>query len=109
MPVESAADRAAFVNADEFGTSAVYRPADADAVTLNGVFDEPTEQRFDGPGINVGVPTFLVRTADLPEEAAPGDHTADRITIGARTFAPREQAPDGTGMTLLTLEEIATD
>lgn len=106
MAVESAADRAAFVNAEEFGVTATYTPGVGSAVTLSGVFDEPTEQRFDGPGLDVSMPTLLVRTADLPGSIAPGERTGDIVTIGARNFEPRTAEPDGTGMTLLRLEEV---
>lgn len=105
MPVESAADRAIFVDPDEFGTAAVYTPSGGTAAALNGVFDEAYESAFGSPGAGVVQPVLVVRTADLPEGAAFGEFTGDRVAIGDRTFVPRAAEPDGTGMTRLILEE----
>lgn len=106
MAVESAADRAAFVNADEFGVTATWIVAGEEGVSIEGIFDEANERRFDGPGLDVVAPMIVVRTADIPERAMAGEHTGDRIEIGDRVFSPRTMEPDGTGMTRILLEDM---
>lgn len=106
MPVESAADRAAFLNPDEFGVTMTWALGDGSSVDIDAYFDEPSERIFDGPGITTAAPSIVVRTADVPEGATFGEHTPDRITIGERTFVPRTNEPDSTGMTTVMLEEI---
>ena len=105
MAVETATDRAAFVNPDEFGLEAVWTPAGEEAASLNAVFDEASETRFAGPGVDVVAPMIVVRTADIPENAAAGEYSGDRILISGRTFIPRTIEPDGTGMSRVLLEE----
>lgn len=108
MTVETAADRAAFVNPDEFGLEATWTVAGEEAASLNAVFDEASETRFAGPGVDVVSPMIVVRTADIPGNAAAGEYTGDRIAIGERTFIPRTIEPDGTGMSRVLLEEDLT-
>lgn len=106
MPVESAADRAVFVNTNEFGTAATYTPGGGAAVTLSGIFDESDGRRFDSPGIVSGQPSFQCRADDLPDDALPGQTQDDRLVIGDRDFAVRVIERDHTGMALMTLEEM---
>ena len=101
MPVESAADRAAFVNPDEFGLAATYALAAGGNTSLSGIFDEILAEGAGGnPGLATKVPDFLVRTADLPVGAKAGD----RLTVGSRTFRVVNLLdPDGSGMTSIKL------
>lgn len=104
MAVESDADRAVYLNPDEFGTLALYTPAGGSAVEIAGIFDAPHLQIRMGDldaGITSASPSFLVRSADLPAGAAQG--AGDTIDIGGTVYRVVEIAPDGTGMTLLVL------
>lgn len=105
MAVESAADRAAFFDTDEFGQAAEYRPDVGPSVTVNGIYDVQYVDLLDG---ETGVPiegrrrTFECRTADLPSDAGHGD----RLIIGTEHFTIRGRRPDGEGVTVLVLEEV---
>ncbi len=112
MAVESAADRAAFVDTDEFGVAATYTAAGQAAVSLNGILDEPTEDRLGGagPGLRSNVAIFTVRTADLPGDARSGERSGDRLVIASRTFRPQGFDRDVTGdMTVIMLEEMPNE
>jgi hypothetical protein len=108
MAVESAADRAAFVNADEFGATATYTHG-ATTVSIDGIFDAASAIVADGDGLQTGMesagilttrPNLLVREADLPS----GADEDDEVTIGSTDYRVAEIRPDGTGMALLILE-----
>lgn len=108
MPVESEADRAVFVNPDEFGVTVRYQAEGQAARDIAGVFDDPSREAFAG---DIGVstpasPRVTIRAADLPEGAAPGENTGDRVTIAGVAYEPRAAEPDGTGMLVLVLEEV---
>jgi len=102
MAVESAADRAAFVNPDEFGSAATWTLAAGGQSSLNGVFSEGAAPGVDrNAALAPRVPAFFCRTADLPSGAAPGD----KLTIGARAFRVLSILdPDATGMTAVDLD-----
>jgi hypothetical protein len=101
MGVESDADRAVYVNPDEFGTAALF-----DGTALNGIFDST----YIDTEIGAGVPIegarlrFLCRTADLPEDAAHGKDFEIQSGDNAGFYIVREIHPDGTGITELVLE-----
>lgn len=103
MPVESATDRLAFLNPDEFGVEASYDPALGAAVTIEGILDDPTLPVVAGERATTvdSAPTFLCRTADLPAGAEGG--AGDTLTIGAVDYDVVAVEPDGQGMTLLRL------
>lgn len=114
MAVESAADRAAFVNADEFGAQATYTPAGGAGVTISGILIEPSERVLGEPGLSMSeAPEFTVRSADLPTGARGGEHGGDQLAIPGsspgtdRRFRVRLIEPDGTGMSRLTLTELS--
>lgn len=105
MPIEDAADRAQFVNADEFGVTAIYTPA-------GGAASDPIAGQFDDPSISAtpfgqvatidARPSFFCAAADLPGAAA-GD-AGDQLAIsGGDTFQVVSIEPDGAGMVLLRL------
>ncbi|MEY9110399.1 hypothetical protein ABH999_006595 [Bradyrhizobium yuanmingense] len=108
MPIETAADRAVFLNADEFGAEGVYTPA-------GGLASDPFAGIFDRPSIGTELnqvaaidarPTFLCRAADLPA-AANGD-AGDRLAVaGEGGFEVVAIEPDGQGMVLLRLGALA--
>jgi len=101
VPVESAADRAAFVNPDEFGLAATYTLAAGGQSTVNGVFDEAAAEGVDrNAALAARTVMFECRTADLPSGAAAGD----TVTVGARKFRVIEIGPDQDGMTDVALD-----
>ena len=105
MTVESAADRAVFLNPDEFGATAIYTPH-------GGPASDPIAGQFDRPNRSASLadlvdtidarPTFLCRQADLPAAA---DGNADDLlaVAGAAIYRVTSIEPDGTGMVLLGL------
>lgn len=105
MPVESAADRASFLAAAEFGVSATYTPVGAGAVALTGIFDNDwLDLDVEGEvGVASRSPRFLCATADL---TAAGGTTPDAtLVVAGVTYKIRVVKPDGTGMTELKLEK----
>lgn len=104
MPVESAADRAVFVNTDDFGVASSYTlAAGGSASTINGIFDAAyAEVEVETEiGITSTGPAFICRTADLPS----GYGAGDSIVIDSTTYKVRVFKPDGTGMSVLKLEK----
>jgi len=101
MAVESATDRAVFVDVDDFGTAATYTPSGGSAATVNGIFDNEFIEVDAGGGVGVALvqPRFHCRTADV-SSAAEGD----AITIDSVAYTVRIVQDDGTGMTVLILE-----
>ncbi len=100
MTVESAADRAVFTSADDFGRVGTYTLAAGGATELAGIFVEPFAETLSEPGIATSVPAFLVVSDELPGAAAVGDDLA----VGAVTYRVAALEPDGTGMTRIRLE-----
>jgi len=101
MAVESAADRAIFLDVDDFGTAATYTPSGGSAATVNGIFDNDFVEVDTGGSVSFAQQqaTFMCRTADV-SAAAEGDS----LVIGGETYIIRIVQPDGTGMTNLILE-----
>lgn len=114
MPVETAADRAAFVDPDEFGRPAVYtRSGEAEGRTLNVLFDRPVRTAgLEGSSVDAteAYPSAVCTEEALPPNAAQGDTLGlladDGVTV-AETYAVRALRPDGLGMVRLDLEGIA--
>ncbi len=106
MPVESAADRAVFVNPDEFGATGSYLLAAGGASDVDGQFDNGDVDTFGGAGAGVGMvsksPSFLCQTASLPAGAKGGGR--DRITVADTIYAVQVIRDDGQGMSTLQLE-----
>ena len=102
MAVESAADRAIFVNVDDFGTAATYTPAGGAGSTVNGIFDNDFVEVDAGGGVTVALqqPRFHCRTADV-SSAAEGD----ALVVSGVNYTVRVVQDDGTGMTMLVLEK----
>ena len=104
MPVESAADRAAFLA--DFGVSVRWTPAGGSAATLTAIFDYPstTVAGLSEADIVDRTPTLLCRSADLPDGAAEDDDVSvegeDGVTHALRCKLLR---PDGTGFTIVHL------
>ncbi|MEX3009003.1 hypothetical protein [Hoeflea sp. TYP-13] len=108
MPVESEADRAAFLDVDEHGVSATITASGASPVTIPGIFDEGYSLLADGDGsegVSSAEPTLLVQSSLLPSVSLIGATMAATILETARAFTIVEPKPDGTGMTELRLHE----
>ncbi|WP_439363084.1 hypothetical protein ACNJYD_19850 [Bradyrhizobium sp. DASA03005] len=107
MPIETAADRATFLNVDEFGAQGSYAPvAGGGAVALPGIFDRPTIATALNDAASLDArPTFLCRQADLPA-TADGDAGDQLAVTGVGAFEVTSIEPDGQGMALLRLGAI---
>lgn len=104
MAVESAADRATFLSAADFGATATYTPAaGGGATTVKGIFDLAFQEIDVEAGVPVATrrPRFICSTADLSGGGAFGD----TLVIDGTTYKVRVVEPDGTGMTELALEK----
>jgi hypothetical protein len=101
MAVESAADRAIFLSANDFGQSATFTHSTT-TTTIYGIFDNEYVEVDLGGQVNFASvqPKFLVRTADV--STAVED---DTIVTGGVTYKIKVVQPDGTGMTTLILEK----
>jgi hypothetical protein len=108
MGVETASDRAVFVNPDEFGANAIY-------TTAGGPPSDPIPGQFDRPSIeaefNEAVtldrrPTFFCPEGLLPDDAETG--AGDRLAVdGEGAFEVVSIEPDGAGMVLLRLGALS--
>lgn len=89
-PLESDADRLAFLNTDEFGTTAQYRPGGTgEYEEIQGIFDEETvEIDADGTLIN-GIQTrFICRESDVPDRTRTSTpRTANEIIIDGTEYS----------------------
>ncbi|MDA9499281.1 head-tail joining protein [Bradyrhizobium sp. CCBAU 11357] len=107
MPIETAADRLAFLSVDEFGAEGSYAPAaGGGATTLPGILDRPTIAAALNDAASLDArPTFLCRQADLPATA--DADAGDQLTVtGVGAFEVTSIEPDGQGMALLRLGAI---
>lgn len=102
MAVESAADRAIFLDVDDFGTAASYTPSGGSAATVNGIFDNDFIEVDAGGGVGVALqqPRFHCRTADVSSGAE-----GDALVVSGVNYTIRIVQDDGTGMTMLVLEK----
>ena len=105
MPVESAADRATFLSADEFGVTATFTHSGGAAAEINGIFDNDyLDVEVEGEvGVASRSPRFVCRTADLDD--AGGANDGDSLVVSGTTYKVRIVKPDGTGMTEMKLEK----
>lgn len=106
MSVESAADRLAFLDPDDFGEeiswtvggTMVTMPVLPSAGTLR-------LEGIDTPGTIGGEATVLCRGADIPAGAAHGDS----VSFWSAAHTVKSIEPDGTGMTVVRLEREVAD
>lgn len=112
MAVESAADRASFLDADEHGVSVTIMPETGAPVTISAIFDEPyglVGEDPDTDGFSGSEPIITVRSADLPTGELRGAKVSLTDSDGnSRLFRIVEPKPDGTGMTELRLSKLET-
>lgn len=97
MPVETEADRAIFLNTDDFGSAVTYNGS-----TFNAVFDNETFE-IEGPGSVPYLqerPMIECRTTDVSNIAE-----ADVMVIAGITYHVKMWFHDGKGMTKVELEK----
>ena len=97
MPVESATDRAVFVNADEFGLVVTWSGAEVAAIPQTGTLLIDTQ---DGPATQVRETSLIVVEADLPLGADQGNS----VSMNGTDYTVRSIEADGSGMALVRLE-----
>lgn len=104
MPVESAADRAAFVSPDDFGIAASWSH-DGATLALNGILSAPTmSTRGVSEVETIGAETCLrCLSSDLPNGAGQGD----TVEVGGRGYTVKSVLPTGDGFARVYLEPIA--
>lgn len=100
--IETAADRAALVSDEDFGTLGTYQVTGGGAsALLAGIFDRPTLEISLGDAASIDAkPTFYCASADIPPAAA-GE--GDTLQIGDTLYKVFALKPDGTGMTRIHL------
>lgn len=103
MAVETADELAIFFAVDDFGVAATYTPSGGSPVTVNGIFDNEFFEADAGGNVAVAIqqPRFQCRTSDVASAAE-----GDAITINSISYIIRVVQPDGTGVTMLVLEEV---
>lgn len=108
MAIESAADRAAFLNSAEFAVTAQWSPAGRwEPSEVDGIFEKPYQQVVDteeGAAIGTTDPSFTFATAD-----AAGMAEGDQIVIAGDSWTVAgPPQPDGTGMSVAALHRKLT-
>lgn len=103
MPVESAADRAVFVNGADFGETILWTVGETDpiAISVVGQAGSLMIDTLDGPDIQGREATVTLVEADIPIGADQGDP----VLFRAGHFVVKSIEPDGTGMANVRLEE----
>lgn len=110
MSVESAADRAAFLETDAFGETLTWTPAGEDPVTgIACQFFDGTKmvEGFDGPMAQGRDATVWMAEDDLPSGYTAGDD-GDAVTVAGNSYSARSIEPDGMGMVVVRLEKVAS-
>lgn len=106
MSVESAADRAAFLDADAFGEEITWTVG-ATPTVLGVVASAWTVrlEMIDGPGVLEARASVLCRQADIPAGGAAGNG----VSFRGAAHTVKSIEPDGTGMALVRLERTVAD
>jgi len=107
MAIESAADRAIFLDAAEFGAAVEYTiAATGEIIAIDALWIErPLAAGFADADEDAIASTLLLRADDI---AAPvEDDLVERLSDGQRMRVVPPIAPDGTGMIRVALEIYA--
>jgi len=88
-------DFTAFLNTAEHATSAIYNSS-----VLVGIFDNDYILAGDEFGVQSTAPAFSCPSAKIPLIAH-----GDTLTIDSKGYTVRGVQPDGTGMTVIILED----
>ncbi len=104
MGVEGVDDRRLFIDADDFAVSVSWAAAGG-TVTLSAIHDaeyQLLETPYLDGGVEGATPQIMAVSADLPPTAAHDD----QVTVKGRLHRVVEIKPDGTGMTVVRLQEV---
>tara|TARA_Y100000310_G_scaffold342185_1_gene444185 strand:+ start:7325 stop:7639 length:315 start_codon:yes stop_codon:yes gene_type:complete len=94
-------DLSVFVGNTEFGTAATYTPSGGEASTINIIKDERFFEINElTSALESTKPVAMVRDSDVPNVAH-----GDALVTGSITYSVIGIQQDGTGLTLLILEE----
>ncbi len=98
-----AEDLSAFFRDEDFGVSATLTPSSGSERTIMGIFDaEYVAAEAGGQvAISSNLPIFTCKTNDATNAA---DGT---LVVGGETYQIIEVRPDGTGVTILILEQVS--
>lgn len=103
MPIEDDDDRRLFIQEDDFAVPVSWNRA-GQVFTFPALFDSEYSL-LSSPLIDAGIegatPQIHCCGADIPAGA---DHD-DVVTVKGKTYAAVEFKPDGTGMTIVRLQE----
>lgn len=109
MAVETDADRRLFVQEDDFAVPVAWAHAGGTA-NFPAIFDAEYQllaSSFIDGGAEGSTPQILACSADIPAAGKQGDAiTVKPGTAGAATYRVVEFKPDGTGMTIVRLQEL---
>lgn len=103
MPVETDDDRRLFVQDDDFAVPVLWTHSGGMA-SFSAIFDADYQllsSAFLDAGVEGASPQLHACSADIPATAAQGDG----VTVGASSYRVAEIKPDGTGMTIVRLQE----
>ncbi|WP_157784506.1 head-tail joining protein [Sinorhizobium fredii] len=110
MAIETDDDRLLFVDPDEFGAVAVWTSASGVKPAVSCIFDDTFvalaagELEFTQEG---GRLQITLRSSDVPADANQGDAVqVSSDVLGVKTFKVLEFQPDGTGFSIVRLQEI---
>lgn len=95
-------DLSVFFRDEDFGVSATLTPTSGSPRTVLGIFDAEYLAADAGGQVMISskTPTFACKTSDTTNAQDGG------LAIGADSYRIIEVRPDGTGFTVLILEEI---
>lgn len=102
--VETADDRAAFFDDEEFATPVRWVTTDGGVAAFSGIFNAPWS---DEPGLatvdmTAAEPTLTCRESDVPTNR----HQGDQILIEGVWWTARELRPDETGVVIIDLQRL---
>jgi hypothetical protein len=104
MPVETDADRAAFLNANEFGEAITWTVgATPSTLTVVPYAGSLRIERDEGLAVLLSNAAFTCRSADVPVGAGKGD----AVTFRGTACAVESIEADGAGMSLVRLKRTS--
>lgn len=93
MAVETSTDYSAFFSTDDFGVAGTYDGS----TTVNGIFDS---DYVEINGVEAKRPVFMCKASEVS-----GVVHGKTLVANSKSYVVRGVQPDGTGLTMLVLEE----